>query len=100
MAGAGVAIGADGTIVEMNPRPARAVSDGAESLDIPQFHKMILDLEPYIGLWRTAREAEMPRAFRSSGTGTEALHCAVLRERYPVEEPRRSIAVSVCSDGF
>ena len=100
MAGAGVAIGADGLIVEVHPCLAKAFSDGAESLDIRQFHKMMLDMKPSIALWRTAREAEMPRASRSSGTGIKTLHCGVLRERYPVEEPRRSIAVSVCSDGF
>ena len=59
LARAGVAIGADGLIVEMHPCPAKAVSDGAQSLDIPQFHKMMVDLKPYIALWRTAREAEM-----------------------------------------
>ena len=46
-------------IVEMHPCPAKAVSDGAQSLDIPGFHKMMKDLQPYIGLWKGAREAEM-----------------------------------------
>ena len=54
-----VAIGADGLIVEVHPCPEKAVSDGAQSLDIPQFRKMMQDLQPYIGLWRAAREAEM-----------------------------------------
>ena len=64
LARAGVAIGADGLIVEMHPCPDKAVSDGAQSLDIPQFHKMMVDLKPYIALWRTAREAEMAVASR------------------------------------
>lgn len=56
---AGVAIGADGLIVEVHPCPEKAVSDGAQSLDIPQFRKMMQDLQPYISLWRASREAEM-----------------------------------------
>src|SRR6202011_985609 len=38
---AGVAIGADGLIVEVHPAPEKAISDGAQSLDIPQFQKMM-----------------------------------------------------------
>ncbi len=33
LARAGVAIGADGLIVEMHPQPEKAMSDGAQSLD-------------------------------------------------------------------
>jgi 3-deoxy-7-phosphoheptulonate synthase len=55
---AGVAIGADGLIVEVHPNPAKAVSDGAQSLDIPQFEKMMADLKPYIQLWKAARMTE------------------------------------------
>lgn len=52
---AAVAIGADGVIVEVHPCPEKAVSDGAQSLDIPQFQRMMHDLEPYIELWRQSR---------------------------------------------
>src|SRR6202000_2115176 len=52
---AGVAIGADGLIVEVHPCPAKAVSDGAQSLDIPQFEAMMIELKPYIQLWKAAR---------------------------------------------
>ncbi|MEJ7606503.1 MAG: 3-deoxy-7-phosphoheptulonate synthase [Bryobacteraceae bacterium] len=52
---AAVAIGADGIIVEVHPNPAKAVSDGAQSLDIPQFGTMMQDLAPYIELWKQAR---------------------------------------------
>ncbi|BDC51666.1 3-deoxy-7-phosphoheptulonate synthase [Bryobacterales bacterium F-183] len=61
---AGVAIGADGLIVEVHPCPEKAVSDGAQSLDIPQFRKMMADLKPYINLWRASREAEMAASVR------------------------------------
>jgi 3-deoxy-7-phosphoheptulonate synthase len=54
---AGVAIGADGLIVEMHPQPEKAMSDGAQSLDPKQFLKMMEDLKPYIALWKKEREA-------------------------------------------
>ncbi|MBV8897205.1 MAG: 3-deoxy-7-phosphoheptulonate synthase [Acidobacteriaceae bacterium] len=59
LARAGVAIGADGLIVEVHPQPEKAFSDGAQSLTFPQFAAMIEDLEPYIRLWSTARAAEL-----------------------------------------
>jgi 3-deoxy-7-phosphoheptulonate synthase len=55
---AGVAIGADGLIVEVHPAPEKAISDGAQSLDIPQFQKMMKELEPYIELWKASRPKE------------------------------------------
>jgi 3-deoxy-7-phosphoheptulonate synthase len=58
LASAGVAVGADGLIVEMHPHPEKAVSDGAQSLDPKQFAKMMTDLKPYIALWKQARMAE------------------------------------------
>ena len=39
LARAGVAIGADGLIVEVHPCPEKAVSDGAQSLTLPQFRE-------------------------------------------------------------
>ncbi len=58
LARAGVAIGADGLIVEVHPCPEKAVSDGAQSLTIPQFQKMMEDLQSYIHLWRASRVLE------------------------------------------
>src|SRR5271163_2179197 len=55
---AGVAIGADGLIVEVHPAPEKAVSDGAQSLDLPQFAKMMGELRPYLELWQEARKVE------------------------------------------
>jgi 3-deoxy-7-phosphoheptulonate synthase len=55
---AAVAIGADGLIVEVHPCPEKAMSDGAQSLDIAQFEKMMRSLDPYIELWRAARTPE------------------------------------------
>src|ERR1700682_1089478 len=49
---AAVAIGADGLIVEVHPQPEKAFSDGAQSLDLVQFKRMMDDLQPYIELWK------------------------------------------------
>jgi len=59
LAKAGVAIGADGLIVEVHPCPEKAVSDGAQSLTIEGFRKMMRDLSGYIELWKQERMAEM-----------------------------------------
>jgi 3-deoxy-7-phosphoheptulonate synthase len=62
VARAGVAIGADGLIVETHPAPEKAISDGAQSLDLAQFAKMMEELQPYIALWCTARQKAAPAA--------------------------------------
>jgi 3-deoxy-7-phosphoheptulonate synthase len=59
---AGVAIGADGLLVEVHPAPEKAMSDGAQSLDIPQFRKMMQELQPYIDLWKDSRVREVAAA--------------------------------------
>jgi 3-deoxy-7-phosphoheptulonate synthase len=46
-------------IVEVHPAPEKAISDGAQSLDIPQFQKMMEDLQPYIHLWNESRKREV-----------------------------------------
>ncbi|MBM3726108.1 MAG: 3-deoxy-7-phosphoheptulonate synthase [Acidobacteria bacterium] len=55
LARAGVAIGADGMIVEAHPQPEKAVSDGAQSLNLTQFAQMMNDLKPYTELWKLQR---------------------------------------------
>ncbi len=55
---AAVAIGADGLIVEVHPNPEKAMSDGAQSLSVPQFAAMMKDLAPYVDLWKAARMEE------------------------------------------
>jgi 3-deoxy-7-phosphoheptulonate synthase len=62
LARAGVAIGADGLIVEVHPAPEKAVSDGAQSLDLPQFQAMMQSLRPYIDLWKESRVTETAAA--------------------------------------
>jgi len=62
---AGVAIGADGLIVEVHPSPEKAISDGAQSLDLAQFDKMMRELKPYIALWENSRKSEAMAAAAS-----------------------------------
>jgi len=45
-----VAAGVDGVIVEVHPNPAKAWSDGGQSLDFAAFDEMMADLEPYLAL--------------------------------------------------
>jgi 3-deoxy-7-phosphoheptulonate synthase len=58
LARAGIAIGADGLIVEIHPCPEKAVSDGAQSLHLPTFAKMMKGFDPYIELWEEQRMNE------------------------------------------
>ena len=62
VARAGVAVGADGLIVEVHPNPEKAISDGAQSLTLDDFRTMMTQLKPYIELWKQARQAEMATA--------------------------------------
>ncbi len=62
LARAAVAIGADGLIVEVHPTPDKAISDGAQSLTLPQFRAMMEMLQPYLPLWRQLRMTPVPGA--------------------------------------
>src|SRR5271154_5849876 len=62
LARAGVAIGADGLIVEVHPCPEKAISDGAQSLTIQGFRDMMRELKPYIDLWKESRLTETAAA--------------------------------------
>jgi 3-deoxy-7-phosphoheptulonate synthase len=52
---AGVAVGADGLIIEVHPCPERALSDGPQSLDIPAFAAMMRSLPEAVAIAATAR---------------------------------------------
>lgn len=45
-----VAAGADGLMIESHPNPSIALSDGPQSLTLPQFDSLCKELEPYIEL--------------------------------------------------
>lgn len=50
LAKAGVAVGADGLMIETHPNPATALSDGPQSLTFPQFDVLCQELRPFIKL--------------------------------------------------
>jgi 3-deoxy-7-phosphoheptulonate synthase len=52
-----VAAGADGLLVEVHPSPETALSDGAQSLSIPEFEVLMRELQPHIRLWEESRAA-------------------------------------------
>ena len=45
MAKASRACGADGLMIEVHPNPAKALSDGQQSLDIPTFEKLMKEIQ-------------------------------------------------------
>ena len=44
--------------MEIHPNPAKAISDGAQSLDPGQWMQMMSSIKPYVSLWSQEREAE------------------------------------------
>ena len=56
LARAAAVVGADGLLVEVHPAPDKAMSDGEQSLTLPQFHDMMDDLEPYLAILDAARQ--------------------------------------------
>jgi 3-deoxy-7-phosphoheptulonate synthase len=56
LARAAAVVGADGLLVEVHPAPDKAMSDGEQSLTLPQFHDMMDDLEPYLAIRHAARQ--------------------------------------------
>ena len=64
---AGVVVGADGLLVEVHPNPAKAMSDGEQSLTFEQFESMMRDLQPYIALQASYREVQSELAAVAGG---------------------------------
>jgi 3-deoxy-7-phosphoheptulonate synthase len=50
LARAGVAVGADGIMVEVHSRPDEALSDGAQALTLLEFEQMARELEAIHGV--------------------------------------------------
>jgi len=57
LARAAVAVGADGMMVEVHPNPEKAWSDGPQSLTFEEFKRLMVELEPYVELWKQSRPA-------------------------------------------
>ena len=55
LARAGIAVGADGLLVEVHPAPEMALSDGAQSLTFREFRGMMEELQPYLSIQREGR---------------------------------------------
>jgi 3-deoxy-7-phosphoheptulonate synthase len=69
-----VAAGADGLIVEVHPDPAKAWSDGEQSLNHAEFDDLMASLDPYLSLRRRAlREMEWMRHMASDVETMEAV---------------------------
>ncbi|MDR3708706.1 MAG: 3-deoxy-7-phosphoheptulonate synthase [Capsulimonadaceae bacterium] len=47
MSKAAVAVGADGLIIEVHPNPEKALKDGAQSITIPAFNQLMVDLPAF-----------------------------------------------------
>ncbi len=47
---ASVAVGADGLMAEVHPKPEEAWSDGPQSLRLEEFAQLMRDIEPYVNL--------------------------------------------------
>ena len=60
LARAGLAVGADGLIVEAHPDPINAFSDAPQQLETGRFRKFLDDLAPWIELARKERVAPSP----------------------------------------
>ena len=42
-------------MVEVHPNPEKAFSDGPQSLRLPEFARLMQDLQPYLNLWKQER---------------------------------------------
>lgn len=60
MAKAGLVVGADGIMVEVHHNPACALSDGKQSLSIPQFKEVFTRLNALIDILHLEKRATMP----------------------------------------
>jgi 3-deoxy-7-phosphoheptulonate synthase len=67
----GVAVGADGVMVEVHPNPERALSDPEQQLDLPAFAELMAALGPIHEHVRDLHDA--PQARAAAGGGGDAL---------------------------
>jgi 3-deoxy-7-phosphoheptulonate synthase len=69
---AAIALGADGIIVEVHPCPERALSDGAQSLDLEQFAEVMRSLADPMRTVATPEPA--PRKYAASAAHASGRH--------------------------
>jgi 3-deoxy-7-phosphoheptulonate synthase len=66
----GVAVGADGVMVEVHPQPDEALSDAEQQLDLPQFADMMAALTPIHEHVRSLQRASLEPAAVAVGGGS------------------------------
>jgi 3-deoxy-7-phosphoheptulonate synthase len=81
MSKAASAVGADGLLIEVHPCPEEALSDGPQSLDLPMFMQLMIELPRYVVLegrylWRpsTQKELDALPQISAEAPGEELLH--------------------------
>ena len=85
---AAIAAGADGLIVEVHPNPAKALSDGAQTLYPDQFEKLMRDIEalsPVVGKEVAKLPADKPVIRLSSSPAAERTAGAALKVAFQGE---------------
>ena len=71
----GVAVGADGVMVEVHPQPDRALSDAEQQLTLEQFAELMAQLVPVHGHVRGMHDGPLgEEALRSAGSGGLSKH--------------------------
>ncbi len=60
LARAGVAVGADGLMIEVHPDPDRALSDGPQSLTLPMFRELVEQVREIAALVKRAEQEMAP----------------------------------------
>lgn len=103
MALAGIAAGADGIIVEVHPNPARALSDGAQSLSIEEFGRMMRSLEPVAiavgrSLYTSFSEPTFP--VKHDGETTSPLKESDLSPMFPVKHDGETDGITLSEFEF
>jgi len=70
----GVAVGADGVMVEVHPRPDEALSDAEQQLDLDQFRDLMAAIVPVHEQVRSLHGDPLPPAALGTGGGALARH--------------------------
>ena len=76
MASAGIACGLDGLLIEIHPEPAKALSDGKQSLNFSQFHLLMKQVRKLLPMFnRSLLEQTEVKQNGESKSGYEKFFC-------------------------
>ena len=71
---AAIAAGTDSLMVEVHPNPAKALSDGPQSLTPQGFHELMLEVKPFAKFFQRATESlQNPNQTLSRFTAKDSL---------------------------